>query len=260
MNIVETFYSIQGEGPYTGRSSLFIRFSGCNLHCQWGEHKCDTPYTSWEPEKGSMTMDEVVKKIQSLCHDCKHVVITGGEPTMYATAGSNGRLNRLCTTLNDLGYILDIETNGTGPIPPEVRTIVCSPKLSDSTPVNSSWEKHHEKKRKQLHSCITSFYSPINCPRPEKNYGITSSGNPRNNLNQKLFLKFVVGKKTNIDELKGIANNLFCPNDHVYLMPEGLTTKDILANSPKVAALALKLGYNFSTRLHVLLWDAKRGI
>ncbi len=53
MKIAELFYSLQGEGSLVGVPSFFIRTSGCNLRCSW----CDTPYTSWQPEGGEMTLD-----------------------------------------------------------------------------------------------------------------------------------------------------------------------------------------------------------
>lgn len=35
LKLCEIYTSIQGEGPTTGIPSIFIRFSGCNLHCYW---------------------------------------------------------------------------------------------------------------------------------------------------------------------------------------------------------------------------------
>ena len=42
-NVIETFVSIDGEGPTSGELATFIRFSSCNLKCIW----CDTTY-SWD--------------------------------------------------------------------------------------------------------------------------------------------------------------------------------------------------------------------
>ena len=49
MRVNEIFYSLQGEGAYTGTASIFIRFSGCNLACDF----CDTkhqPYKDYTKE------------------------------------------------------------------------------------------------------------------------------------------------------------------------------------------------------------------
>jgi 7-carboxy-7-deazaguanine synthase len=43
-NLVEIFASAQGEGPYVGRSTVFVRFGECDLRCLW----CDSPGT-WKP-------------------------------------------------------------------------------------------------------------------------------------------------------------------------------------------------------------------
>ena len=40
-SLVEIFASIQGEGPEVGRSTVFVRFGGCDLRCRW----CDSPNT-----------------------------------------------------------------------------------------------------------------------------------------------------------------------------------------------------------------------
>ena len=40
--INEIFYSIQGEGFFSGRAAIFVRFSGCNLKCSF----CDTDHYS----------------------------------------------------------------------------------------------------------------------------------------------------------------------------------------------------------------------
>lgn len=43
-NLVEIFPSVQGEGPYVGVPTLFLRFGACDLRCRW----CDSPHT-WRP-------------------------------------------------------------------------------------------------------------------------------------------------------------------------------------------------------------------
>lgn len=77
----EIFHSIQGEGVLVGAPATFIRLQGCSVGCSW----CDTKYT-WATRKGknrvmlgtSMSPTEIAEQVQH-----NHVVITGGEPTMW---------------------------------------------------------------------------------------------------------------------------------------------------------------------------------
>ena len=71
MKVNEIFYSLQGEGRYTGTPAVFVRFSGCNLACDF----CDTTHQSGT----EMSEDEI---IENICRfPAGHVVLTGGEPT-----------------------------------------------------------------------------------------------------------------------------------------------------------------------------------
>lgn len=75
--VIEHFYSIQGEGPYVGSPSYFIRFSGgCFLQCPF----CDSKF-SWDENKGE-EFSEVVKNLK-LPKKCKNIILTGGEPIAY---------------------------------------------------------------------------------------------------------------------------------------------------------------------------------
>ena len=116
MKVNEIFYSLQGEGHYTGTPAVFVRFAGCNLRCWF----CDTDF-----EKGvEMSEDEIVETV--LQYPTRYVVITGGEPTLQITAS-------LCDKLHAHGLYLMMETNGTRPLPEgcQIDWITCSPKLID---------------------------------------------------------------------------------------------------------------------------------
>lgn len=111
MRINEIFYSLQGEGFYTGTPSLFIRLSGCNLQCPF----CDTehiPYTD-------MTEREIIEEAEKC--PAKHVVITGGEPSLQLT-------DSLVEGLHGVGKYVAVETNGTHELPSNVDWITLSPK------------------------------------------------------------------------------------------------------------------------------------
>lgn len=109
--INEIFYSLQGEGFYTGTAAIFIRFSGCNLKCNF----CDTLHESGE----FLSDEEILQKISFF--ESKHIVLTGGEPSLWIDEEFVGKLKAT-------GYYVQIETNGTHPIPQNVDWITCSPK------------------------------------------------------------------------------------------------------------------------------------
>src|SRR6187401_2952107 len=97
--VMESFYTIQGEGYNTGQPAYFIRLGGCDVGCVW----CDVK-DSWDASKHPlMTVDQVVSLIKET--DAPRAVITGGEPAMYD-------LSHLTNALHAAGIECYIETSG----------------------------------------------------------------------------------------------------------------------------------------------------
>lgn len=117
MKINEIFYSLQGEGRFAGHAAVFVRLSGCNLACPF----CDTQHQDGR----EMTDDEIIGEIRK--YPARHAVITGGEPGLQLTREFVDRLRHE-------GYFVQVETNGTLPIPPNVDWVTCSPKTLDIVP------------------------------------------------------------------------------------------------------------------------------
>lgn len=110
----EIFTSIQGEGVHTGTVMRFIRFSGCDMSCNF----CDTDHSNSE----DMTRVQIVEA----CKGHKHICLTGGEP------GIQKDLNFLISLLRGEGHYIHIETNGRHFIPSNIYDdvwITCSPKV-----------------------------------------------------------------------------------------------------------------------------------
>ena len=118
MIINEIFLSIQGEGIYTGVPSVFIRVAGCNLNCPW----CDTAYAKSEEGGIEMSSSSILNKVKK--YNVEHVVITGGEPTIYLE-----ELKTLCSGLNSLNKKITIETNSTIYVDCNPHLLSLSPKL-----------------------------------------------------------------------------------------------------------------------------------
>jgi 7-carboxy-7-deazaguanine synthase len=98
MKINEIFYSIQGEGKWTGLPNIFIRTTGCNLRCSY----CDTKYAY---SKGiEKNIDEILNEIKR--YSCQYICVTGGEPLLQ-----NDLLDLLHIII-EKNYFLCLETNG----------------------------------------------------------------------------------------------------------------------------------------------------
>ncbi len=138
MRVAEIYESIQGEGFLTGTESVFVRATGCNLRCWY----CDTPYASWTPEGDDLSVEDMLEQIA--VYDCDHVVLTGGEPMLFA------ELIPLCEGLRDAGRHITIETAGTLYLPLPCDLMSVSPKLSNSTPTGQAtpkWRLRHDHTR-----------------------------------------------------------------------------------------------------------------
>lgn len=113
--LMEDFYSLQGEGFYSGRAAYFIRIAGCDVGCVW----CDVK-ESWDKSLHPVVpIGEIIDRIKKIGTD--FVVITGGEPAMYD-------LTPLTTALKNEGIEIAIETSGAYSLSGEIDWICLSPK------------------------------------------------------------------------------------------------------------------------------------
>jgi organic radical activating enzyme len=99
LQLAEIFYSIQGEGAWSGTPAVFVRLAGCNLACDF----CDTDYSL----KLIASVDEVVARVRAEGGDCPMVILTGGEPLAQAATPA------LIEALRADGRRVHIESNGT---------------------------------------------------------------------------------------------------------------------------------------------------
>ena len=113
--LMEAFYTVQGEGHYSGTPAFFLRIGGCDVGCHW----CDVK-ESWDANLHPPThIDDMLTNVQST--PAKTVVITGGEPLMW----DMGPLTEL---LNKNGISVHIETSGAYPLSGRFDWICLSPK------------------------------------------------------------------------------------------------------------------------------------
>jgi len=113
--VMEHFYTLQGEGRYTGHSAYFIRLGGCDVGCVW----CDVK-ESWDAARHPLTdISDIIRHIKAT--PAEIVVITGGEPLMYD-------LTELTSQLQKAGLRTHLETSGAYPLSGSWNWICLSPK------------------------------------------------------------------------------------------------------------------------------------
>jgi 7-carboxy-7-deazaguanine synthase len=107
----EIFTSIQGEGINSGRASVFLRVAGCNLKCEW----CDTALYRKKSSGVYYQIDSLAFRLSGVFYshpDITHLVITGGEPSLYPKELINLLLStEIGDFIRKFGSI-EIETNG----------------------------------------------------------------------------------------------------------------------------------------------------
>lgn len=263
IKVAEIFYSLQGEGVYTGVPSVFLRTFGCNFQCQgFGmpagelskerEHidpkkyksyndlplvhtGCDS-YASWDVRfkhlSPVLTTDAIAKAVTGLLPTKKwngeHLIITGGEPLLGWQRSYVELLeDPLMKDLEDITF----ETNGTQIVQDYLGdnlyrrvTFSVSPKLPNS---GHSWEE-------AIKPEIVSLYQQFG----------------------QVYLKFVVANSHDVEYAEQAVAEYRAAGfvGPVYLMAVGGTSQLYDFNAKTVAELALKKGYRYSPRMQVDLW------
>lgn len=230
------FFTIEGEGEYIGKPSVFMRLSMCNLTCKGfasadSPHGCDS-YISWSI-KNKMTFNEIFTLMDTNKYTDKLkagaiLKITGGEPLV-----SQSQLLKFIKAFvarYNFTPVIDFETNATLLPNDEWKTynatFTTSPKLTSNGDDESKTYK----------------------PEVLKWHVKNKSG-----------FKFVISKSEDIDEIwrKYIVDSvgINIPLKRVWFMPCCGSREEHIKNAPAVAEYAKALNVNFSPRLHLLLWN-----
>jgi len=128
--VMETFYSLQGEGFHQGRAAFFIRLGGCDVGCVW----CDVK-DSWDASLHPLkTIASLVEEANS--YPSPIVIITGGEPLLHP-------LDLLTAALKAAGKLVHLETSGSSPLSGNFDWICISPKKFKA-PLPEVLAKAHE--------------------------------------------------------------------------------------------------------------------
>lgn len=227
------FLSIQGEGNYVGVPCVFVRFSGCNLDCPG----CDTKY---HKDGYDIDTDEIIKIIKELNPLTKSVVFTGGEPLLFQPAIVEivkGLKPSFAPRHGDVNFDFwwyQIETNG-----------IIEPKLLFKELEQTAIIQYNiSPKLKRFNELagklgLFKFWYLSPCS---------------------YIVKPVITDEEDMKEVEEIRKLLQIGKEQIYLMAEGASKKEQEEKMENVANLAIKYGYNFTPRLHILLWNKKRSV
>lgn len=244
--------TIQGEGKLVGTPSVFIRFGKCNFSCTGFAVEYETPsgikkcacdsYFAVDKEfKDTWTKykdyDEIVKEVDKLTKLYNYsykmdIVITGGEPLLY---WNNEEFQKLLKHYIDLGHKITIETNAS---------------------LNLNFT--HDYQKEILFSMsvkLSNSLEPLKKRVNKETLTKILTNTPYS------YLKFVIGKDFLQKAQKEIQDILIqIPKCEVYLMPMGDTAELINNNCEDVINMAIKHGYKYCDRLHIRVWNNKRGV
>jgi 7-carboxy-7-deazaguanine synthase len=232
LRISERFVSLQGEGQLVGVPSSFVRVSGCNLRCTW----CDSPATSWAPVGEPQELDALV---DFCARGPRHVVLTGGEPLLFAAVAP------LSQRLRAAGHHITVETAGTVWLPELACDLLSlSPKLAHSTPWLRAPKlaQRHEQTRLDLvvlGRLLASF--------------------------DNWQLKFVVRAAeaaADLAEIEGLLQALAVPareRHRVLIMPECVDPAVLAGSYRLLVGACIERGFRLGERLHIALFGHTPG-
>ena len=236
--IIDLFVSVQGEGSLVGKRSIFVRTSGCNLRCKFANSICDTPYSSYVPEQGKFSIEDVVSLIEK--DNARHIVLTGGEPTLYPDFIK-------WLKMSFPNHHLTIETNGTIPLEKQyigyIDLASISPKLISSIDPEDKFKEQRKISLMNIPSVVKSWLHHGHADVQLK-YVVANEQDVLHSIAHLKAIEYCIGES--IDR------------DWVYLMPAGSTFEELCQTRPIVGELAIKYGFSLTDRMHFNFFGNKR--
>jgi organic radical activating enzyme len=239
--------TIQGEGLYCGKVSIFIRFAKCNMQCRGfgveyivdgvkrvgcdSFHAVDTSFENeWQKVSNVKELIDKITILEKGLNYKPHIVITGGEPLIY---WNKNIFQDFINYYLAKKYKLTIETNGSIKI------------------------KYFNKLQKKI---VFSISLKLSSSLELEKIRLRYKNIKKLLVFKKSYLKFVISSLEDEIEILKIINKLDIASSRVFLMPNGSTQTDIHKNSVKTINLCTKHGFRYTDRIHIRVWNNKKGV
>jgi organic radical activating enzyme len=278
IKVSEIFYSVQGEGLWTGVPSVFLRTFGCNFSCrgfglphgQLSEEPeriakdvdkyknyddlplaltgCDS-YAAWHPSFKHLsplyTTDAIVERMRMLIPNRTWTQTNGQDVHLVITGGEPllGWQRSYSALLDEPGMKdlknLTFETNATQPLQKEFAEYLSKRNIHVTWSCSPKLSVSGEKWDESIRPAVVNSYC---------NLDIAGGSS--------LYLKFVVADNNDLVDVCHAVREyeeagIRCP---VYLMPVGGTVESYQFNNQQVAKIAMDHGFRYSPRLQVDLF------
>lgn len=222
INLAENLHLVlQGEGNLVGKKMLLIRVANCNVHCT----DCDSKNTWNKDGVVSYSVEELSELVglKKKEKDFDYIMFTGGSPALYKDF-----IYRFI--LLNQQYKYQIEDAG-----------------------DTDWSIF-----KQFDNIYFSFSPKIGALQGQS---VISEWKAFDNLPYNYICKVVVDRNEwgkNLKDIQSFQQKYKIPNDKIYLMPKGIHREEIIEQSQFIIEKCFEYNYQFSPRLHVLVYDNKK--
>lgn len=295
--ISEVFFSIEGEGPYTGAPTIFVRLFGCNFTCSGYSNPdhldiktgadtgelpkigCDSIY-SWHPDykdrSRKLSVEELSLEILDILDNLNKTATNNIRPILCFTGGEPLLQQRFLTQfINSLVYdIYDLSINSL------LFETNCSIKLvedfssalrvwlrrsrdrkliwANSPKLTNSGENFTRAIRPDIFSSQMLFSSKEEqCVQIDRYLKYVSDGS-EDSFKEIALVSELYKDRCN-EELTLYSFGVPLAPDKIFVMPEGHTSEQQQLIQRSIAEKCLNYGYMFSSRLHCFLFNNEKG-
>jgi len=224
---------LRGKFRFYDISSTSGNFVANGILVHNSKYTWDAKNFDLKKESNPMAIKQMVSYVAQKPRSA-HIILTGGEPLLKMHADSQIEFLRELRRTG-IDSFIEVETAGTIVPPRELDLLInhynVSMKLSNSG----------NAKDRRFPGISPSFFSLL-CDRAD--------------------FKFVITKESDLIEVQDEFERKLpkLTPDRIYLMPEGISAKELAEKRPWLMEICKLYGYNFSDRLQVLVYGNRRGV